>query len=357
MSKRALAAALFLQSLLLCIPARAESAQDLQLLLKQGQFSRVVERADAALSAKPRDAQLRFLKGVALVELNRNAEAITIFQKLAEDYPDLPEPYNNLAVLYAQQKQYEKARVALETAIRTHPSYATAHENLGDIYARLASQAYDKALSLDSSNAAAQNKLSMIREIMSLPRASQPAPAAIATVPPPARPTPPPSAAPVAKAAPASIPATPAPAPVVAAPATAPTARENTKTEPKHASETGDDAARSAAAVTKTVQNWAAAWSRKDVKGYLACYSRDFTPPKGQNRKAWEDERNQRLSKPGEIEVRIEDLKVVGIDSSRATVKLRQNYRSANLSSSSGKTLILVWQDGRWLIQQERVGN
>lgn len=358
MSKRALAAALFLQSLLLCTPARAESAQDLQLLLKQGQFARVVERADVALSAKPRDAQMRFLKGVALVELNRNAEAIAVFQKLAEDYPDLPEPYNNLAVLYAQQKQYEKARVALETAIRTHPSYATAHENLGDIYARLASQAYDKALSLDSSNAAAQNKLSMIREIMSLPRASQPAPAAIATVPPPARPTPQqPSAAPVAKAAPASVPATPAPAPVAAAPATAPTARENAKTEPKRTSETSEDATLSAAAVIKTVQSWAAAWSRKDVKGYLACYSRDFTPPKGQNRKAWEDERNQRLSKPGEIEVKIEDLKVVGIDSNRATVKLRQNYRSANLSSSSGKTLILVWQDGKWLIQQERVGN
>lgn len=354
MSKRALAAALFLQSLLLCTPARAESAQDLQLLLKQGQFARVVERADMALSAKPRDAQMRFLKGVALVELNRNAEAITVFQKLAEDYPDLPEPYNNLAVLYAQQKQYEKARIALETAIRTHPSYATAHENLGDIYARLASQAYDKALSLDSSNAAAQNKLSMVREIMSLPRAGQPAPAVIATVPPPARPTPQPSAAPVAKAAPTSVPATPVPA---AVPATAPTTRDNAKTEPKRALETNEDAARSAAAVIKTVQSWAAAWSRKDVRSYLACYSRDFTPPKGQSRKAWEDERTQRLSKPGEIEVKIEDLKVVGIDSNRATVKLRQNYRSANLSSSSGKTLILVWQDGKWLIQQERVGN
>jgi tetratricopeptide (TPR) repeat protein len=90
-----------------------------------------------------------------------------VFSKLTEDYPELPEPYNNLAVIYAQQKQYDKAKQALEMAIRTHPSYATAHENLGDIYARLASQAYDKALQIDSSNSSAQNKLALIRDLMS----------------------------------------------------------------------------------------------------------------------------------------------------------------------------------------------
>lgn len=166
MSKRALAAALFIPTLL-CSPVQAESVQDLQRLLEQGQFARVVERTDAQLTSKPHDVQLRFLKGVALTELKRNTEAIEIFHKLTEEYPDLPEPYNNLAVLYAQQKQYDKARVALETAIRTHPGYATAHENLGDIYARLASQAYDKAASLDASNSVVQKKLSMLREILS----------------------------------------------------------------------------------------------------------------------------------------------------------------------------------------------
>src|SRR5438093_2806195 len=78
----------------------------------------------------------------------------------------MPEPYNNLAVLYAGQGDYQKARKALETAIRTHPSYAVAHENLGDIYATLASQAYDKALQLDSGNAAARKKLALIKELV-----------------------------------------------------------------------------------------------------------------------------------------------------------------------------------------------
>jgi len=89
---------------------------------------------------------MRFNKGLILTEQKKVPDAIRIFSSLSEDYPDLPEPYNNLAVLYASQGQYEKARDALEAAIRTHPSYSTAHENLGDIYAKMASQAYGKAL-------------------------------------------------------------------------------------------------------------------------------------------------------------------------------------------------------------------
>jgi tetratricopeptide (TPR) repeat protein len=97
------------------------------------------------------------------------------FPELTEDYPELPEPYNNLAVLYAAQADYERAKNSLEMAIRTHPSYATAHENLGDIYAKMASQAYDKALQLDKSNTSAQTKLALIRDLFSpTPRAQEP---------------------------------------------------------------------------------------------------------------------------------------------------------------------------------------
>jgi Flp pilus assembly protein TadD/ketosteroid isomerase-like protein len=383
MSKRALAASLLLASLL-CGPVRADSLQDLQTLVKQGQLTQALEKADQLLAAKPRDAQVRFLKGVVLSELNRSSEAVAVFQKLTEDYPELPEPYNNLAVLYAQQRQYDKARNALEMAIRTHPSYATAHENLGDIYARLASQAYDKALALDSSNVVAQNKLAMIREMMSVtgkttrpaaPVAAAPAakPAVVAAAPaaapapvaPAAKPvTPPPvAAAPVpAPAKPAAAPvAPPAPASVAKPVAPAPVAVAQTpivKEEPKPAKrpEPKDDTPAQSAAITKSVQSWAAAWSKKDVKGYLGHYARDFDPPKGLNRKAWEEERNQRLTKPGDIEVNLENVKVVSVSGDRATVKLRQHYRSANLSTSSNKTLNLVLQDGKWVIQQERVG-
>ena len=364
MSKRALAATLLLASLI-CSPVRADSIQDLQTLVKQGQLSQALEKADQLLASKPRDAQVRFLRGVILSELNRGTEAVAVFQKLTEDYPELPEPYNNLAVLYAQQRQYDKARNALEMAIRTHPSYATAHENLGDIYARLASQAYDKALALDSSNVGAQSKLAMIREMMSVggktvrptpPAAAKPAPAVASAAVPAAAP----AAAPAKPVAPpAAKPAAPVPAPPPAAkpaPAVAAAPAVPVKEDPKTAAKAKDDAGVQAAAISKAVQNWAGAWSRKDVKGYLSHYGRDFEPPKGLSRKAWEEERNQRLTKPGDIEVNLENLKVVSVSGDRATVKLRQHYRSANLSTSSNKTLNLMLQDGKWVIVQERVG-
>src|SRR3990172_8510767 len=147
--------------------AQSDALQDINRLMKQGHQKQALERVNQYLATKPRDAQGRFLKGLILVEQNRVPEAIEVFSKLSQDYPELPEPYNNLAVLYATQGQYEKARQALEMSIRTHPSYATAYENLGDVYTKLASQAYDRALQLDASNTAAQSKLSLIRELIS----------------------------------------------------------------------------------------------------------------------------------------------------------------------------------------------
>lgn len=137
------------------------------MLFRQGQQAQALERVNGYLAAKPTDAQAHFLKGLILTEQNKYADATAVFQSLTEDYPELPEPYNNLAVLYAAQGQYDKARTALEMAIRTHPNYATAHENLGDVYAKMASQAYDKALQLDKSNASAQIKLTLMQELFS----------------------------------------------------------------------------------------------------------------------------------------------------------------------------------------------
>lgn len=163
---RLLASALAAGFFSLAPGVHAEPLPDINRLLKQKQYPQALEQVDKYLAGKPKDAQGRFLKGVVLTEMNRQNEAIDIFTKLTEDYPELPEPWNNLAVIYAQQQQYDKARTSLEMAIRTHPSYATAHENLGDIYARLASQAYGKALQLDSSNTSAQSKLALLRELM-----------------------------------------------------------------------------------------------------------------------------------------------------------------------------------------------
>ena len=145
--------------------AQGDEYQQANNLFRAGQPAEALERLDNLLKAHPKDARGRFLKGLILTEQNKRADAIAVFIGLVQDYPELPEPYNNLGVLYASQGEYDKARTALEMAIRTHPGYATAHENLGDIYAKMASQEYDRALQVDKSNAGARTKLKMIQEL------------------------------------------------------------------------------------------------------------------------------------------------------------------------------------------------
>ena len=127
-------------ALLLCasLAVHADDVDDANSLFKQGERSEALDKINGYLASKPKDARARFLKGLILTEQGKTADAIKIFSALTDDYPDLPEPYNNLAVLYAGQGQYDKAKILLEKAINTHPSYATAHENLGDIYAKMA---------------------------------------------------------------------------------------------------------------------------------------------------------------------------------------------------------------------------
>ena len=158
---------LFLAAALFMSAARADEYTDVNKLVRAGQLTEALTKADQYLAAKPRDPQMRFIKGVIQTEAGKPADAISTFTKITQDYPELPEPYNNLAALYAGQNQFDKARAALEMAIRTNPSYAIAHENLGDVYAKLASQAYSKALQLDGSNTAVPPKLALIRTLFS----------------------------------------------------------------------------------------------------------------------------------------------------------------------------------------------
>ncbi len=328
--------------------ANAQALPEIQRLMKQGQMPQALEKVDIYISTKPKDAQGRFLKGLILTEIGRPAEAIAVFTKLSEDFPELPEPYNNLAVLYAQQKQYDKARAALEMAIRTHPSYSIAHENLGDVYAKLASQAYDKALQLDSSNTATQTKLSMIKELISTSSKPGVKPGAAST-----RPASEPvkiAAVEPAKVTPANPPDSPA-KPVKPAEPAASVKIPEAKAPAEKAPEAGNGEAD----VVKVLQAWASAWSRKDVKTYLAYYASDFQTPNGMARKAWETERTQRIDKPGKLQVSVDDIKVA-VAGDKATVRFRQHYTSSTLKTSASKTVVFVKSAGKWLIQQERVG-
>ena len=326
--------------------AQANDYAEITQLLKAGKPTEALAKADQRLAATPRDPQLRFLRGVAQADAGKQNDAIVTFTKLTEEYPELPEPYNNLAVIYASQNQLDKSRAALEMAIRTNPSYATAHENLGDIYAKLASQAYSKALQLDGANAnSVKPKLALIRDLFTAeatPRGSRPvaasAPAPVATAKPAA-----PAPAPTATPAPAPT-AAPTPAPQAAPAIPAPT--------PAKAADSEADAEK---AVTTAIQAWANAWATKDMKAYLAAYGKEFTPPGRQSRAAWEKERESRIVGKKRISVKLSDIQVT-VDGHKATARFNQAYSADTLNVSSRKTLELLHSQGRWTIVRESTG-
>jgi tetratricopeptide (TPR) repeat protein len=351
------------------LSAYADDYGDVSQLVRTSKFSEALARVDSYLANKPADPQMRFFKGVIQRNLGKTAEAITTFTQLTQDYPELPEPYNNLAVLYAAQGQYDKARTALEMAIRTNPSYATAHENLGDVYARLASQAYNKALQLDGNNAVVPPKLALIGDVFkpNLSNLSNPRnpvnPAAATSAPAPA---PVPAAKPVQETAvsatkpavavaataptPVAKPATPTVVPASVAANSAPTA---SSTAPSSAP---SDAAELHKAVESAVLAWAKAWSSKNVEAYLKAYSPEFEPPGKQSRAAWQKERHDRIAGKKNITVTLSDLKV-HVNGDQAVASFRQAYRADSLSVSSQKTLNLKKSAHAWLITRESTGH
>jgi tetratricopeptide (TPR) repeat protein len=186
MHSRILAAGLPLWLLLwaaFAMPARAATAEELSevtRLHRSGQSAAALERAERVLAAQPKDAQMRFLKSVILVDTGRPAEAQALLQQIVQDYPELAEPHNNLAAIYAAAGDYGKSRAELEEAIRLNPSYAPAHENLGDVHALLAAQSYARALRLEPESATLPRKLALVRQLTAIsaePKAVAPPPA------------------------------------------------------------------------------------------------------------------------------------------------------------------------------------
>jgi ketosteroid isomerase-like protein len=230
----------------------------------------------------------------------------------------------------------------LETAIKTHPSYATAHENLGDIYARMASEAYDKALQLDNGNTRAQNKLSLIKEIFS----STGKPIQLASK---SSPTSKEAAAPVSPIRPAE-PAKPLESKPVTPKAAEPEkATETPKPEPKEAAVAEDEDKE----ITLAVQDWAKAWSSKKVDKYLASYGDNFQTPNGESRKEWEDLRRERITKPTSINVEITKVHIKMESPNQARVSFKQNYRAGSLAKRTSKTLMMQKAGDKWYIEQE----
>ena len=269
------------------------------------------------MAKNPKDAQTRFLKGLILAEQGKSGEAILIFTALTEDYPELAEPYNNLAVLFATVGQYTKARISLETALKLNPKYTTAQENLGDVYLQSALQAYSDAAKNDSGSPGLKTKLKNLKATMGV-ALFDPSPGGART----------------------SSPDTPT---IVSS---------DSANSGKNAS-TPKDAQSEREAVLKAVDQWSRAWAAKDTKTYFSLYADNFKTPKGEGRESWQKSRKSRIEGKSEIEVQVLSPSVT-IENRTATVKFQQIYVSGKISSNSRKSLIFVNQDGAWKIFQEK---
>lgn len=302
----------------------AGPAEDAKSLMTQGQYGEALTKLDQHLSKNPQDASARFSRGLALVKLNRTNEATKAFADLTRDFPQLPEPYNNLAVIYAQQGDYEKARDALEAALATHPSYATAHENLGDIYAALAGAAYNRALLLDQANQAVRSKLNLISQLDHSP-ISTPGKGPVVAI---------------AKPAPIEKPKAPA------------KAEAKVEAESLPAKEVSVDTEVSAAVSTALVA-WTSAWSSKDLPGYFEAYDEDFVPEGGLTRAAWQQQRKDRILKPARIKVEARDTQFTRISEDQVRVNFTQQYESDTFTDSVGKIVEVKLNKGAWKIVRE----
>ncbi len=302
----------------------AEGLDAARELARAGRNLEALERLDALPEAQAGDPQARFLRGVLLAELGRSADAIAEFDALTEDFPRLAEPFNNLAVLYAAEGRYEEARDALLVAIQNKPSYATAHENLGDIYAKMAALSYSRAAEIDADNASAREKGARVERLFD----------ESSSVVAPARRTPPPPAAPRP---------IPAPAP----------AQSAATGDAVDAGDEASDAARRDEALA-LVESWAAAWSAQDAERYLAHYAPSFEPADGRGRAAWERVRRERLARPRFIVVTVTDLDLeLGVGDG-AWASFEQTYESDSYQDQVRKRLDLVMTAEGWKIAGER---
>ncbi|MBT8142882.1 MAG: tetratricopeptide repeat protein [Gammaproteobacteria bacterium] len=290
--------------------------------LEQGRTQEAILELEGDISADPNNAEARFLKGVALQAMKRHDEAIEMYSGLVNDFPELPEPWNNLAVLWADKQEFDKAEDALRAAIKTNKSYATAHENLGDIYTQRASIAYSDALSLQPPNSSAvEIKLSMIDNILLPPEARRQV---------------------VAQQTPAN---------------TRPVNTRPANTTPANTSRPVDTANTSAAnnsAVRDAIVQWADAWSRRDVPGYLSYYANNFRPVGGASRTAWAKYRSERLKAPSFILVNVSDLRMSNNSDGSVSATFKQDYQSDGYKDKVIKTLRMVNTASGWKIVREQ---
>ena len=289
------------------------STEQLQLLVEQEKYVEAVLEGNDILQQDPTDARARFLTAYSYQMIAKTDKAILLYRDLIRDHPNLPEPRNNLAMIYLEQGDYDLASQLLVEAINTHSSYATAYANLSQVYKGIASEAYRRAVS-ESSEPAKYNhkiKLTAITGLDSL----------------------------AAEAGPMQqVASKPQPEPAT------------TSTD----SQTVVNAANQDTLLIEGVRNWAQAWRNKNFDTYRASYAADYRD-KFNTHEQWVKHRQDRILRPGDIKIEVSDFTVRQRGANRASVDFTQAFSSPGYSDRVIKRLDFQRVGSQWKIASERV--
>lgn len=285
----------------LAFPCLADSLEELQLLVEQKKYSTAIQSAEKLLAHQGQHPRVMFLTAYAY-QMNRQIDkAESLYRQLISEYPNLPEPRNNLAMIYQDRGDYDAASKLLVEAIETHNSYATAYRNLSRIYKGIASEAYRRALSESSEPASYSHKieLSALNQLDTLTDIDNGSQIAMQT------------------------------------------REESPEIDIK-------------TVLTERVKQWAKAWSEKDFTAYTGYYSTDHRPNFATHN-AWLEYRRERIMRPGFIRIDVKDIQIRAQTHNRAIIDFKQSFDSPNYSDRVIKRLEFRQFGTQWKIVDERV--
>jgi len=302
------------------LPAWSASMPEARALLEQGKDGEAVQMLSQLSAVDSNDYQVWFMLGVAEAHRKNFQEAIKHFKKVAELRPSLAEPHNNLAVIYNEMGDLRAAVKELEVSIELNPEYATAQENIGDLYVKLALESYQKAM-IDQDTGPDSNPELKLRyqRLLHLRDARSDAAAQLPDE---------------QKAAPASVAVSANKAPEVLPVLTAAVRAE----------------------VLAAVELWRTVWSARDVDAYFAAYGDEFTPGgKHASLAAWKKYKQRTIRNKSMIEVQLENIQLAAAGADRVNVDFVQRFKSDGYQSTDHKQLTLKkYQDG-WKVIDESV--
>lgn len=146
--------------------AHADAYDDVERQLRNGQLERAEQLGQKHLQSHPQDPQMRLLMSRIQDARGQSTVARDTLQALTQEFPELPEPHNNLAVLLAREGRLPEAIESLQRALLARPDYTQALENLGDLHLSLARDAYGRASRTASPSASAQRKAEAIAPLL-----------------------------------------------------------------------------------------------------------------------------------------------------------------------------------------------